>query len=217
MKKDDQTIGTLSEIIHARRTTRSFSTDVPPVEEMEEILRSAIFAPFGRATGLPPKEIRKIFVFSQGTESMKQARELLLMEIRQVARKVKISTTLFPFLKKRMGLFAERISVLERKGIPGLSDAPYYIVVATRKGFPAMEKQTIAHAMQNMWLSATAQGLGFQPISQTGMMSKNKAFMQLLGLKTGDYELDGCVIGMQKTAAEPREERQLADFVTWVR
>jgi nitroreductase len=217
MEKNDQTIGTLSEIVRARRTIRSFSNDVPPVEEMEEILRSAIFAPFGRATCLPPKEIRKIFVLSQGTEPMEQARELLLMEIGRVARKVKIAITLFPFLKKTMGLFAERISVLERKGIPGLLEAPYYVVIATRKGFPAMEKQTIAHAMQNMWLSATAQGLGLQPISQTSIMSKNKDFKQLLGLKMGDYELDGCVIGVQKAPAEPREERQLEDFVTWVR
>jgi hypothetical protein len=48
-------------------------------------------------------------------------------------------------------------------------------------------------------------------------MSKNKECMQLLGLKPGDYELDGCVIGVPKTAAEPREERHLEDFVTWVR
>lgn len=79
-----------------------------------------------------------------------------------------------------------------------------------------MEKQTIAHAMQNMWLSATAQGLGFQPISTTGIMSKNKEFMQLLGLNPGDYELDGCVIGVPNGNPEPREERQLKDFVTWI-
>ena len=79
-----------------------------------------------------------------------------------------------------------------------------------------MEKQTIAHAMQNMWLSATVQGLGFQLVSQTVMMSKNKEFMQLLGLKPGDYELDGCVIGMPKMVPELREERHLEDFVTWV-
>lgn len=216
MEKNNQSVTALSEIIRARRTVRSFSSDVPPLEEMEEILRSAIFAPFGRATGLPPKEIRKIFIFSQGTEPMKQARELLLTEIRRVARKVTFAITIFPFLKKSMGLFAGRISTTAKNGIPGLSDAPYYVVVATRKGFPAMEKQTIAHAMQNMWLSATAQGLAFQPISTTGLMSENKAFMQLLGLKTGDYELDGCVIGVQKTAPELCEERHLQDFVTWV-
>lgn len=148
---------------------------------------------------------------------MTQARELLLTEIRHVDRKVKIAVTLLPFLKKSMGTFAGRTSTLAKNGIPGLSDAAYYIVVATRKGFPAMEKQTTAHAMQNMWLMATAQGLGFQPVSTTSMMSKNKEFMQLLGLKAGVYELDGCVIGVQKGPAEPREERHLEDFVTWVR
>jgi nitroreductase len=70
--------------------------------------------------------------------------------------------------------------------------------------------------MQNMWLSATAQGLGFQLVSITGIMSKNKEFMQLLGLKPGDYELDGSVIGVPKMSPEPREERHLEDFVTWV-
>jgi nitroreductase len=217
MEENAQTIETLSAIIRVRRSIRSFTNAVPPTEEMKEIFQSAIFAPFGRATDLPPKEIRKIFVISKDTQSMNRATELLYMEIRCVARKVKIITLLFPFLKKRMGLFAKRISAVAENGIPGLSEAPYYIVVAVKKGFPSMEKQTIAHAMQNMWLSATAQGLGFQLVSLTGIMSKNKEFMQLLGLKPGDYELDGCIIGVPKTAAEPREERQLEDFVTWVR
>src|SRR6266540_2895364 len=70
MEENAQTIGFLSEVIRARRTIRSFTNDVPPEEGMKEILQSAIFAPFGRATDLPPKEIRKIFIFSHGTENM---------------------------------------------------------------------------------------------------------------------------------------------------
>ncbi len=216
MEENIQTIKALSTIIRARRTIRSFRSDVPPDEGMKEILQSAILAPFSRATGLPSKEIRKIFVFSQDTENMNRAKELLCMETGRVARKVKIVSVLFPFLKKRIGLFAERISAVAENGIPGLSEAPYYIVIAVRKGFPSMEKQTIAHTMQNMWLSATAQGLGFQPISTTSIMSKNKEFMQLIGLKPGDYELDGCVIGVPKMDSEPREERYLKDFISWV-
>ncbi len=212
-----QAIEALSAIIRARRSIRSFTDAVPPAEGMKEILQSAIFAPFGRATDLPPKDIRKIFVFSQGTENMNIARELLLGQIRRVARKVNIVTLLFPFLRKKMGVFSKRISELAENGIPGLEEGPFYIVVAVKKGFPSMEKQTIAHAMQNMWLSATAQGLGFQLVSITGIMSKNREFMQLLGLKPGDYELDGCVVGIPKMAPEPREDRHLEDFVTWVR
>ncbi len=40
--------------------------------------------------------------------------------------------------------------------------------------------------------------------------------MQLIGLKPGDYELDGCVIGVPKMDSEPREERYLKDFISWV-
>lgn len=216
MGENAQAIETLSAIIRARRSLRSFTNAVPPTDGMKEILQSAIFAPFGRATDLPPKDIRKIFVFSQGTENINIARELLLGQIRRVARKVNIVLLLFPFFRKKMGPFSKRISALAENGIPGLAEGAFYIVVAVKKGFPSMEKQTIAHAMQNMWLSATAQGLGFQLVSITGIMSKNKEFMQLLGLKPGDYELDGCVIGVPKMAPEPREERHLEDFVTWV-
>lgn len=184
---------------------------------MKAILQSAIFAPFGRTTNLPEEEIRKLFVFSQGTESIRRARELLYLEIRRVARKVKIAVQLFPFLKKKMGPFSDRISVMAKDGIPGLSEGAFYVVIAAKKGFPAMEKQTIAHSMQNMWLSATAHGLGFQLVSITGIMSRNKEFMQLLGLKPGDYELDGCIIGMPGMAPEPCNERQLEKFVTWIR
>lgn len=211
-----QAIETLSEVIRMRRSIRSFTNAVPPIEGMKEILQSAIFAPFSRATNLPPKDIRKIFVFSPGTENINIAGELLLGQIRRVARMVNIVLLLFPSLRKKMGLFSKRISAIAETGIPGLAEGAFYIVVAVKKGFPSMEKQTIAHAMQNMWLSATVQGLGFQLISQTGMMSKNIEFMQLLGLKPGDYELDGCVIGMPKKVPEPREERYLEDFATWV-
>lgn len=216
MDENAHAIETLSTIIRSRRSIRNFSNEVPPKEVMEEILQSAIFAPFGRATDLPPKDIRKIFVFSQGTEKIHIARELLLRQIRHIARNVKIVLLFFPFFRKKMGLFSKRISSAAENGIPGLSEGAFYIVVAVKKGFPSMEKQTIAHAMHNMWLSATAQGLGFQLVSITGIMSKNNDFMRLLGLMPGDYELDGCVIGVAKTAPEPRDERNLEDFVTWV-
>jgi nitroreductase len=217
MSENDQAAKTVSTVIRARRSTRHFSDIVPPVEDMNEILQSAILAPFGGATGIPLKEIRKVFVFSQGTRSMSRAKELLIGQLRRNSRKISIILFCFPFLKKRMAPFARRIGALAKEGIPGLREAAYYVIVAERKGFPPVEKQSIAHAMQNMWLSATARGLGFELISATGIMSRNKDFMQLLGLKAGDYVVDGCVIGVPKTAHEPREEYHAEDFVTWIK
>ena len=56
MEENAHAIETLSAIIRARRSIQSFTNAVPPTEGMKEILQSAIFAPFGRATDLPPKD-----------------------------------------------------------------------------------------------------------------------------------------------------------------
>lgn len=56
MEENAQAMETLSAIIRARRSIRSFTNTVPPAGAMNEIMQSAIFAPFGRATELPPKD-----------------------------------------------------------------------------------------------------------------------------------------------------------------
>jgi len=216
MKEINQVVKTFNSIVCTRRSTRKFTPEIPAPDKMNDILQSAIFAPFGGATGIPLKEIRTISVFSQNTEQINRARELLFSQIRRRARIMSIVLMLFPFLRKRMQSFANRLSRLAQNGIPGLTEGAYYIVIAEKKGFPPVEKQSISHAMQNMWLSATAHDLGFQLISATGMMSKNKEFMQLLGLKAGDYAIDGCVIGVPKKAPQARKRRQIEDFVTWI-
>jgi len=217
VKEHNNHENSLAEVIRSRRSIRSFTTDTPPIDTVKEIIQSAILAPYGGATGIPLKEIRKIFVLSQKTESMEKARELLLAQIRKGARKMNILLALFPFLRKKMKPFSNRLNTLSKNGISGLNEAAYYIIVAEKKGFPPIEKQSIAHALQNMWLTATSLGLAFQLISATGMMSKNKHFLTLLGLPGGEYEIDGCVIGMPQKHPEPREARNIDDFVTWVR
>jgi hypothetical protein len=54
-----------------------------PVEDMNEILQSAVLAPYGEATGIPLREIRKVFVLSRSTQSMNRARELLTGQLRR--------------------------------------------------------------------------------------------------------------------------------------
>lgn len=58
-----------------------------------------------------------------------------------------------------MGFFAKLLNNINQHGIPGLETAPYYIIIAEKKGFPPVEKQSIAHAMENMWLMARHLGL----------------------------------------------------------
>ena len=181
-------ISVLNEVIRSRRTIRSFHGEISD-ETLMKILESGIYAPFGSATGIPLKEIRKIFIFRQNTESMKVARDIINAQIKSSAYRLELLLKLMPFLKKKMQAFANRLKNLSENGIPGLTEGAFYIVIAEKSGFPPIEKQSLSHTMENIWLTATSYGLGFHLVSATGMLSKNKKFMKILGLNQGEWAL----------------------------
>ena len=217
MQKLNKTVRPLDEIIRSRRSDREFTGNSVSTEDLRTIFESAIRAPYAGATGIPLKDIRKIFVFLQDTESMKQARNILLTQIRKKARVLKFLLILLPFLRKKMTGFLNVLDAITRNGIPSLHQASCYVVIAEKKGFPPVAKQSIAHALQNMWLTATDLGLGFHLVSATGILSKNSEFLNLLGLPKGEYELDGCVIGVPAESAEPTKKIDTDDHVVWMR
>ncbi|HJV77370.1 MAG TPA: nitroreductase family protein [Paludibacter sp.] len=209
-------VDSLEDVIRSRKSIRTYSKEFPNEEVVKKIVQSAIYAPYSRATGLPYQEIRRIFILSQNTEKIEIARELLLSEMRKISVKVNRLLFFFPFLRKRMGPFANKIAIQSKTGIPSLNDAAYYVIIAEKKGFPLMAKQSIAYAMENIWLSTTDAGLGFQLITETGILSDNKQFCDLLGLPKG-YQLDGCVIGIPKsTTAAELKQFDFDKFVTWL-
>jgi nitroreductase len=81
--------------------------------------------------------------------------------------------------------------------------------MSARKGIPPAE--ALAHCLQNMWLKATALGLGFQLISGTGEMSGNKDLCELLGIPFGGFRLDGCLIGHPDRPPAPIDRPRLVD------
>ncbi|MDR2916290.1 MAG: nitroreductase family protein [Tannerella sp.] len=205
----------LEQIIKSRRSVRNFSTEIPPAEDLTKIIESAVYAPYGGATGIPLDELRKIFVFRQGSESMEAAKGIFLSQMRKNAKKLNRLLKFLPFLKPKMQTFANKVSGLAKGGSPALNTAAYFIVLAEKKGFPPVEKQSMAHALENMWLMATDLGLGFQLLSAIGTLSDNKDFLKLLDLKKGEYALDGCVIGYPKNSNEKIKEFDIEKFVTY--
>jgi len=208
-------INILDEVIRSRRTVRSFSGDVSD-ETLMKILESGIYAPFGGATGIPLKEARKIFIFRQNSESMKIARDIINSQLKKRYSQIGLLLKLMPFLKKKMQVFANRLKNLSENGIPGLTEGAFYIIIAEKSGFPPVEKQSLSHTMQNIWLTATAYGLGFHLVSVTGMLSKNKQLMKILGLNPGEWALDGCVMGVPGLMPQPGEDRKIENFITWI-
>jgi nitroreductase len=209
-------IKSLDYVVRSRKSERIFTNEFPDAEVVKNIVQSAVYAPYGRATGRPYQEIRRIFVLSKKSEKHIKARELIYLEMKKNARKLNYLLLFLPFLRKRMQTFSDRISSLSKSGIPALNEASYYIIIAEKKGFPPVEKQSMAHALQNVWLSSTAAGLGFQLITSTGMMSNNKKFCDLLGLPKGLYQLDGCVIGIPKNSTIEFKEFEFDKFITWI-
>ena len=186
-----------------------------PHEVLQKIVESAVYAPFAAGAGIPLKEGRRIFIFRQGTEPMDQARQIIEAQLRSGASKIGMAVRLFPFLRKKMQFFADRISTTAEKGIPGLTEGSFYIVAAEKKGFPPLAEQTLAHVMENMWLTATAHGVGFQMLSVTNGLAKNTQFMQLLDLPPKEWALNGCIIGMPKHPPKGKRERETEHFIRW--
>lgn len=209
-------IDSLDSVIRLRKSVRIYSNEFPDKEIVKKIIQSAIYAPYSRATGLPYQDIRRIFVIPQNSEKIEIARELLLSEMSKISIKVNRLLFFFPFLRKKLGAFANKMKTQSKSGIPSLMDAAYYIIIAEKKGFPLLAKQSISYAMENIWLSTTAAGLGFQLISETGIMSNNKQFCDLLRLEKGLYQLDGCVIGIPKNTNIELKELDVDKFVTWL-
>jgi nitroreductase len=217
MSETNKESKTFEQVIKTRRSVRNFTTEIPNIENVNEIIKSAIYAPYGSATGIALTKIRKIYVFKQDTENMKKVREIMHSQLKHNSRKLNIILSLFPFLKKKMKPFAERVKSISEKGIPSLKIAPYFIVIAEKKGFPAVEKQSIAHALENMWLTATNLGLGFQLISAVGTLSGNKEFLDLLNLPKDQYAIEGCVIGYPVYYSTEIKEFKLDSYVTWLK
>jgi nitroreductase len=212
---DSQQITALEEIIRSRRSCRNFCGQVPD-EVLQKIVESAVYAPFAAGAGIPLKEGRRIFIFRQGTEPMDQARQIIEAQLRSGASKIGMAVRFLPFLRKKMGFFADRISTTAEKGIPGLTEASFYIVAAEKKGFPPLAEQTLAHVMENIWLTATAHEVGFQMLSVTNGLAKNVRFMQLLDLPPKEWALNGCIIGKQKHPPKGKRERETEHFIRWV-
>jgi nitroreductase len=187
----------LDEIISDRRTHRKFKQEFPPENNINSIINAGLHAPFAAASvGNAEDYFRRFFVLKRDSKSMTTAASLIFEEVATMASNLGIAMENDPQLRKQAIGFANRLSMIKKMGkVPGIGSAPYFIVVAEKKGFPAVEQQSLAHCLENMWLKATALDLGFQLVSATAQMSDNPEFCALVGINPGEWALNGCAIG----------------------
>ena len=215
---DDQKNMFLDRILAERRSYRMFKPEFPPEDAIRRIIHAGLLAPFAAAAvGNSSEYFRRFFVMKLGSKSMNAAAPLVFEQVREMAARLKKEMEKDPEIRKLAGSFAQRLEAIQRMSrVPGIGTAPYYIVVVERKGYPPVELQSLAHCMENMWLKATALGLGFQLVSVTSEMSKNPEFCRILGINAGEWELMGCAIGYPREELSPSIRPPVDDVTTWL-
>jgi len=208
----------LDQILAERRSYRMFRPEFPSDDEIRRILHAGLLAPFAAAAvGNSKDYFRRFFVMRSGSASLNAAIPLVMEQVASTAQELESEMEKNPALREKAGMFAQRLSAIKKKGtVPGIGTAPFYIVVAERRGFPPVELQSLAHCMENMWLKAIALELGFQLVSVTSQMSQDPAFCKILGIPVGEWELMGCAVGYPADELSPSIRPPVEDVTRWL-
>ncbi len=208
----------LDQILADRRSYRMFRPEVPEEDDIRRILHAGLLAPYAAAAVGDSKDyFRRFFVMKKGSQSLNAAIPLVMEQVNVMAQGLNAEMEKNPPLRKKAVMFVQRLEMIRKAGrVPGVGNAPYYIVVAERKGFPPVEHQSLAHCLENMWLKATALELGFQLVSITSQMSGNVEFCKILGIPVGEWELMGCAVGYPADELSPSIRPPVEDVTRWL-
>jgi nitroreductase len=196
----------LDTLLARRRSCREFASGAPDDGAIQAILQAGWLAPHAGATGVPLAEKRRFVVVRRGSPAHVALYARLMAIMKRNRRSLSFARFLVPGLRRKTETFYKRTASLAGKGIRTLETAPFWIIVAERRGFPPAQDKSLAHVMQNMWLKATDLGLGFMLLSATGTAAKDARFMDMLGLKKGEWSIDGCLVGLPALEIKPSGE-----------
>lgn len=173
-------------------------------------------APHAGATGAALVDKRRFLVIRRQSAAHTRLHALALARVKANRRRLIIAGRFVPGFAKKTANFVKRLDAIAKGGIKTLQEASVWIIVAERKGFPPAEAKSIAHVLQNMWLKATELGIGFMLLTMTGMLSADAAFMAEIGLAKGEWEIDGCLIGLPVNPSTPSAEHLPESAVAWL-
>ena len=203
-------------IIKNRRSIRTFKDEMPPRDQIENIIEAGLFAPYAAQAVGDEEYFRKFIIIAKNSSRMNEIAEIAKNKVKIMSIGLKKEMDKNPYLKEKGYSFLKRLELFANKGVLGIGTAPYYIIVAEKKGFPPVEQQSIAHCLENMWLKATELNLGLHLVSATAQMGDDENFCKILGIKTGEYEINGCAIGYPKETPQKASRPEIKDVTTWI-
>jgi nitroreductase len=212
---DRETNERLDKVLQMRRTVRSFTDKVPPRQQIEQIIEAGLLAPYAAAAVGEVKLFRRFFVFERGGESIARVAEMAAEQMKATVAGLKQQCEANPAVAEKAGSFLKRLEMLVASGSVPITEAPYYVVIGEKTGIPPAEMQSLAHVLENMWLKATALGLGFRLISLTAQLGHNEDFCKLLGVMPSEFAFDGCTIGYATEWPPPTDRPSFEEAVSW--
>ena len=206
----------LDRILESRRSIRAFTPDIPPKEEIVKVIQAGLLAPYPGLRVAGDVYFRRFVVIEKGSAQLTKIAEIAKRQVKFMAEQLKRELPADPSLQRQGQEFVRRLERLAQIGVPGIGTAPYFIVVAEQKGFPPVEQESLAHCLENMWLKATALGLGFHLVSATAHMAQDKEFCALLDMPYGEFGMNGCALGYPKEALPPASHPTVEEITTWM-
>lgn len=205
---------TLDEILNARHTVRAFSPYPPKKEDVEQIIRAGLIAPFASFPAAGKTDFRKFFIINFTSSTMKEVENIVNDRLSKFASQMEEDVGPVPFVQTIKRVKSSGIGQL-------LNNIPYLIIAGERKGIPAIAAESLSYCMQTMWLKAVSLKIGFRPVTfiMHLKLGDDNEFCKLLGIPSGEYALDGCALGYPADNFKPRPVNY-PDFesnVTWLK
>lgn len=203
----------LDHLIDSRRTIRKFKEDSPPRSMIEQVLNAGMLGPYTQIL-LTREDFRRFVVIPRESEITARASSMMQRRALALHDEVEERMQHDDLYRKTGTKYLGRLKAMGAN--PLLGKAPYFIVVADQKVLMDMAHVSLGHCLQNMWLKATALGLGFQLLTLTEMMTEDREFCELIGIPFGEYALDGCLIGYPDVAPAPSKRPPLGEMTRWL-
>ncbi len=193
----------LDAILEARRSCRGFTNQVPGKEDIQAIIHAGDLAPFASISVSDVEIFRHYYVLFQDNPLFPVIDALIRRQSQADLDELLAKKASDPILTQFSKGLEAKWSGVARGGVPAFPNPPCLIIMAEWRGARRADSQSLTHAIQNMWLKATALGLDFGILSIIESMCHNQEFCDLFGLPVGEYGFHGCVVGYRKTLDLP--------------
>ncbi|MFH1833669.1 MAG: nitroreductase family protein [bacterium] len=210
MGKPNADAAILDKIIRERRSHRALRADVPDVGLVEKVIDAGMHAPYAALAYAGRTDFRRFFAIKGGGDAAQKLKLILGAHFERMAKRLSDRADQDPAFAEASRHFRERLA---HAAFP---EAPWIVVVAEPVGVPPATPQSLAHCFQNMWLMATALGLGMQLLSVFESMGEDEDLCRLLGLDPGAWCFNACTLGYPVSALPPSERPDARDFTTWL-